>query len=226
MGVNAAEGSGLAYLVHSAQRPAGFKGELCDLVDYVFDLKPSPEATGSGELDYKGLQQRITSRAAQVAADAAAAAAAAATSSSATTGPSTATEVAPPTEAAAGAGPSSSSEATSSEGASGGSSSTTTTTTSNGRLGPRVVAIDEASVVGQFSYGRDGLLIESLGNFTSCRANVAVFKGKWQYEATVLTPGIQQVRPLPLAPPLELPVCARRPWDVSYLLVAAVLLAW
>jgi hypothetical protein len=199
MGVNAAEGSGLAYLVHSAQRPAGFKGELCDLVDYVFDLKPSPEAAGSGELDYKGLQQRITSRAAQVAADAAAAAA---TSSSATTGPSTVREGASPAAEAAAAGPSSSSgEATSPESAS--SSSSSTGTPSNGRLGPRVVAIDEASVVGQFSYGRDGLLVESLGNFTSCRANVAVFKGKWQYEATVLTPGIQQVRSHP-PPPLTL----------------------
>lgn len=62
-----------------------------------------------------------------------------------------------------------------------------------GRLGPADVAIDRASVCGQFSYSSDGMTIESLGNFSSCRANVAVFKGKWMYECTVLTPGIQQV---------------------------------
>jgi hypothetical protein len=63
-----------------------------------------------------------------------------------------------------------------------------------GRLGPIDVAVDRASVCGQFSYSSDGMTIESLGNFSSCRANVAVFKGKWMYECTVLTPGIQQVR--------------------------------
>jgi hypothetical protein len=62
-----------------------------------------------------------------------------------------------------------------------------------GRLGPSHVVVDRASVCGQFSYSSDGMTIESLGNFSSCRANVAVFKGKWMYECTVLTPGIQQV---------------------------------
>ena len=73
------------------------------------------------------------------------------------------------------------------------SSSQPTTPDSSGRLGPLVATIDKSSVVGSYSYSGDGLLLESLGNFSSCRANVAVFKGKWQYEATVLTPGIQQV---------------------------------
>lgn len=62
-----------------------------------------------------------------------------------------------------------------------------------GRVGPKDVAIDQASVCGSFSYSTDSLTIESLANFSSCRANVAVFKGKWMYECTVLTPGIQQV---------------------------------
>jgi hypothetical protein len=62
-----------------------------------------------------------------------------------------------------------------------------------GRLGPSHVVVDRASVCGQFSYSSDGMTIESLGNFSSCRANVSVFKGKWMYECTVLTPGIQQV---------------------------------
>lgn len=63
-----------------------------------------------------------------------------------------------------------------------------------GRLGPADVVVDRGSVCGQFSYSSDGMTLESLGNFSSCRANVAVFKGKWMYECTVLTPGIQQVR--------------------------------
>lgn len=64
---------------------------------------------------------------------------------------------------------------------------------SDGRLGPASVAVDRASVCGIFSYSSDNLTIESLGNFSSCRANVAVYTGKWMYECTVLTPGIQQV---------------------------------
>eukprot|EP00878_Enallax_costatus_P012291 GHUV01012839.1.p1 GENE.GHUV01012839.1~~GHUV01012839.1.p1 ORF type:complete len:1206 (+),score=405.87 GHUV01012839.1:233-3850(+) len=72
-------------------------------------------------------------------------------------------------------------------------SSSSGATASNGRLGPAVVAVDRASVCGSFSYSSDNLTIESLGNFSSCRANVAVYTGKWMYECTVLTPGIQQI---------------------------------
>lgn len=63
-----------------------------------------------------------------------------------------------------------------------------------GRLGPGVVNVDRPSVVGQFAYSGSGLTLESLGSFSSCRANVAVVSGKWFYECIVLTPGIQQVR--------------------------------
>jgi hypothetical protein len=62
-----------------------------------------------------------------------------------------------------------------------------------GRVGPRDVTIDRSSVCGSFGFSTDGLTLEALGNFTSCRANAAVFAGKWFYECTVLTSGIQQV---------------------------------
>lgn len=65
-----------------------------------------------------------------------------------------------------------------------------------GRLGPAHVEIDQTSMCGLFglNIGSRALTLEALGNFSSCRANVAVFAGKWMYEATVLTSGIQQVR--------------------------------
>jgi SPRY domain len=63
-----------------------------------------------------------------------------------------------------------------------------------GRLGPPDVSVDRASTCGSFAFrGRDGLALEALSNFSSARANVAVFKGRWMYEATVHTPGIQQI---------------------------------
>lgn len=78
-----------------------------------------------------------------------------------------------------------------------------------GRVGPRDVAIDRSSVCGSFGFSTDGLSLEALGNFTSCRANVAVFAGKWFYECTVLTSGIQQVgmATQPLALPLQAACC-------------------
>lgn len=38
-----------------------------------------------------------------------------------------------------------------------------------------------------------GLALESLGNFSSARANACVYKGRWMFEATLGTPGIQQI---------------------------------
>eukprot|EP00775_Hariotina_reticulata_P010985 gene10985-11140_t len=73
------------------------------------------------------------------------------------------------------------------------SAGVSTSASQPGRLGPKDVTIDKASVCGSFRYSNDGYTVESLGNFSSCRANVACFKGKWQYECTVLTPGIQQI---------------------------------
>jgi hypothetical protein len=62
-----------------------------------------------------------------------------------------------------------------------------------GRLGPAEVGIDPASSAGSFSFGAHDLYLESLTNFSSCRASAAVFGGKWQYECTVHTAGIQQI---------------------------------
>ncbi|GMH38363.1 hypothetical protein BSKO_06247 [Bryopsis sp. KO-2023] len=62
-----------------------------------------------------------------------------------------------------------------------------------GRLGPRVVAVDQTSVFGRLGLSPDGLRLESQGNFSSCRANSCVFAGKWMYEATLGTAGIQQI---------------------------------
>lgn len=69
---------------------------------------------------------------------------------------------------------------------------------SNGRLGPATVTVDRSSVCGMFGYSGGDLTLESLGNFSSCRANVAVYCGKWMYECTVLTSGIQQVMLFPV----------------------------
>lgn len=62
-----------------------------------------------------------------------------------------------------------------------------------GRIGPSTVGMDKASASGNISYSTSGLTIESLANFSSCRSTVAVYSGKWQYEATVGTAGIQQI---------------------------------
>ncbi|PNH06614.1 E3 ubiquitin-protein ligase, partial [Tetrabaena socialis] len=60
-----------------------------------------------------------------------------------------------------------------------------------GRLGPSCVEADH--VAGQLSVGCSSLSLQSLANFSSLRANACVFAGRWQYEATVCTPGIQQI---------------------------------
>jgi Kip1 ubiquitination-promoting complex protein 1 len=67
------------------------------------------------------------------------------------------------------------------------------TAPAKGRLGPSTVRFDEASVSGQVKLSADGLVVESLSNFSSARATVCVFAGKWMYEATIYTSGIQQI---------------------------------
>jgi hypothetical protein len=62
-----------------------------------------------------------------------------------------------------------------------------------GRLGPAEVGIDLTSSAGSFSFGTHELQLESLANFSSCRASACVFKGKWQYECSIHTAGIQQI---------------------------------
>ncbi|KAG1678277.1 hypothetical protein FOA52_013898 [Chlamydomonas sp. UWO 241] len=65
-----------------------------------------------------------------------------------------------------------------------------------GRLGPERVTIDKASARGSLQYSQKDLAAEGLNNFSSFRANVCVYSGKWMYEALIQPawqPGIQQV---------------------------------
>lgn len=48
-------------------------------------------------------------------------------------------------------------------------------------------------MAGSLGLSADGLRLESQGNFSSCRANACVYAGKWMYEATLGTSGIQQI---------------------------------
>eukprot|EP01098_Paradermamoeba_levis_P001937 TRINITY_DN1223_c0_g2_i2.p1 TRINITY_DN1223_c0_g2~~TRINITY_DN1223_c0_g2_i2.p1 ORF type:complete len:353 (-),score=121.72 TRINITY_DN1223_c0_g2_i2:628-1686(-) len=92
------------------------------------------------------------------------------------------------------------------------SSTTTTTTTTTienesekseqdkqektGRLGPKVVLMDKSStgIGGGVKFFDDkNLSVEAMGNFSSIRANSCAYKGKWMYEATLVTSGIQQI---------------------------------
>ncbi|GLI58788.1 hypothetical protein VaNZ11_000546 [Volvox africanus] len=59
-----------------------------------------------------------------------------------------------------------------------------------GRLGPTVVEVDY--IVGAIETSSSGVLT-STANFSSCRANVCVFSGKWQYETTICSSGIMQI---------------------------------
>ncbi|CAH1436824.1 unnamed protein product [Lactuca virosa] len=59
--------------------------------------------------------------------------------------------------------------------------------------GPYVVKIEESSVCGEFQVIKPPLLIESHGVFTSARASSCVWKGKWMYEVTLETSGLQQL---------------------------------
>ncbi|XP_071735461.1 E3 ubiquitin-protein ligase RKP [Rutidosis leptorrhynchoides] len=58
---------------------------------------------------------------------------------------------------------------------------------------PYVVSIEEASVSGEFQFVKPPLLVESHAVFSSARANVCVWKGKWMYEVTLETAGLQQL---------------------------------
>jgi hypothetical protein len=164
--------SGLAYLVHnptSSDAPS----QTALLLGYVYQL-PQPTSdivSASGDVHYAELTSRVSDHIAALkqhttpAADAGEAG----SSSSGLGTPAADTSAASSSSGAAFEQP-------------------------RGRVGPRDAAIDRSSVCGSFGFSTDGLTLEALGNFTSCRANVAVFAGKWFYECTVLTSGIQQVR--------------------------------
>ncbi|KAI3794549.1 hypothetical protein L1987_37181 [Smallanthus sonchifolius] len=59
--------------------------------------------------------------------------------------------------------------------------------------GPYTVKIEESSVCGEFHLIKPPLLVESHALFSSARANACVWKGKWMYEVTLETAGIQQL---------------------------------
>ncbi|KAK3017015.1 hypothetical protein RJ639_006876 [Escallonia herrerae] len=57
----------------------------------------------------------------------------------------------------------------------------------------QVVTIEESSICGDIRIVKAPLLLESHAMFSSARANACVWKGKWMYEATLETSGIQQL---------------------------------
>lgn len=59
--------------------------------------------------------------------------------------------------------------------------------------GPNTVAIDRSSVCGDIRVVREPLLVESFAVFSSVRFNACVWKGKWMYEVTLETSGVQQL---------------------------------
>ncbi|KAG8642914.1 E3 ubiquitin-protein ligase RKP isoform X2 [Manihot esculenta] len=58
---------------------------------------------------------------------------------------------------------------------------------------PYKVGLEELSIYGDIRIVKPPLLLESLAIFSSARANVCVWKGKWMYEVTLETSGIQQL---------------------------------
>nr|AFN42812.1 E3 ubiquitin protein ligase-like protein [Marsilea vestita] len=56
-----------------------------------------------------------------------------------------------------------------------------------------VVEIDKLSKVGDIKFIGNGLVLESQAVFSSVRANTCVSRGKWMYEVTLETAGIQQL---------------------------------
>ncbi|XP_047325557.1 E3 ubiquitin-protein ligase RKP-like [Impatiens glandulifera] len=56
-----------------------------------------------------------------------------------------------------------------------------------------VVTIEESSICGDIQVVKPPSLLESTKMFSSARANACVWKGKWMYEVTLETAGIQQI---------------------------------
>jgi Kip1 ubiquitination-promoting complex protein 1 len=59
--------------------------------------------------------------------------------------------------------------------------------------GQSKVVLDDSSICGEFKSIRGPLLVESSAPFSSARANACVWKGKWMYEVTLETSGVQQL---------------------------------
>ncbi|KAJ7546266.1 hypothetical protein O6H91_08G032800 [Diphasiastrum complanatum] len=63
----------------------------------------------------------------------------------------------------------------------------------NDLSGSQSVTIDTESASGSIRFSKNGLVLESQTTFSSARANACVWKGRWMYEATLGTAGIQQL---------------------------------
>lgn len=59
--------------------------------------------------------------------------------------------------------------------------------------GPHIIGLEESSICGEITIIRPPLLVESLAMFSSVRANACLWKGKWMYEVTLETAGVQQL---------------------------------
>ncbi|KAL5197301.1 hypothetical protein ABZP36_000813 [Zizania latifolia] len=59
--------------------------------------------------------------------------------------------------------------------------------------GQRKVVLDDSSICGKFKSIWGPLLVESSAPFSSARANACVWNGKWMYEVTLETSGVQQL---------------------------------
>ncbi|XP_060185646.1 E3 ubiquitin-protein ligase RKP [Lycium barbarum] len=57
----------------------------------------------------------------------------------------------------------------------------------------QVIRIEESSICGDIRIVKPPLIVESHSLFSSARANACVWKGKWMYEVTLETSGIQQL---------------------------------
>lgn len=64
---------------------------------------------------------------------------------------------------------------------------------SSGRLGPPSVVFDVNTNVGSLTMESDRVQLTSHSGFSSIKANVGVFKGKWQFEVMIATKGVMQV---------------------------------
>ncbi|XP_074594446.1 kip1 ubiquitination-promoting complex subunit 1 [Brevipalpus obovatus] len=65
---------------------------------------------------------------------------------------------------------------------------------SAGRIGGLRVSFDLTTSIGQLNpWGCDNLTLLSRSGFSSVKANVAVFSGKWMYEVMLITKGVMQV---------------------------------
>lgn len=59
--------------------------------------------------------------------------------------------------------------------------------------GSQVVGIEESSICGDIRINKPSLLLESHSLFSSVRANACVWKGRWMYEVTLESCGVQQL---------------------------------